>query len=93
MKTSKKEIVLFNILEVEVGTTGLRGGDAGHGGETLIRFTDHSSTAWEMLAKDYSGLYHFQDLQEFQLKLYGDSELQTFIEGLEFILSELKKSE
>lgn len=44
IETIKKEIVDCNIIEVEVGTTGHRGGDTGHGGRTVFKIKDLAST-------------------------------------------------
>lgn len=37
-----------NILEVEAGTTGYRGGDTGHGGRTYFRIQNAASTDMEV---------------------------------------------
>ena len=42
--TKKRECVSANIIEVEAGTTGHRGGDSGHGGRTYLRLSDLAST-------------------------------------------------
>ena len=38
--TYSRDIVSCNILEVEAGNTGYRGGDTGHGGRTYFRIQD-----------------------------------------------------
>ena len=42
--TYSRDIVSANILEVEAGTTGYKGGDSGHGGRTYFRIADAAST-------------------------------------------------
>jgi hypothetical protein len=69
-------------LRVEVGTTGLRGGDTGHGGRTFLRFVNESGDMRFKVGKD-----------EVSLAFGGDSELEVLIEGLQFALDVLRKSE
>lgn len=38
--TYSRDILSANILEVEAGTTGYKGGDSGHGGRTYFRIAD-----------------------------------------------------
>ena len=40
ISTYTRDVVSCNILEVEAGTTGYRGGDTGHGGRTYFRIKD-----------------------------------------------------
>ena len=42
--TYTRDVVSANILQVEAGTTGYKGGDTGHGGRTYFRISDESST-------------------------------------------------
>lgn len=44
--TYSRDIVSANILEVEAGTTGYKGGDSGHGGRTYFRIADAASTTF-----------------------------------------------
>lgn len=81
------EIQNANILSVGVYTTGYCGGDAGHGGKTYISLKDIASTY--MGVKINGNKYEPFD-NHLEIELKGDSELKTFIEALEFILSELK---
>jgi hypothetical protein len=92
MQFEKKEIESFNILKVEVGTNCPMGGDAGHGGKTILRLSDEASTAWDIVVKDsYGNVNTIESPKEIELKLYGDSEAETFIEALEFAVNTLKK--
>jgi hypothetical protein len=107
--TEKKQIVSFNIIEVEAGTTGYCGGDSGHGGRTYFRISNFASTDMrlsfhanysaggnieigDIMLKGNNGTAGY-DLQaeEIQISFGGDSELDTFIEALEFALETLKK--
>ena len=38
--TYTRDVVSANILQVEAGTTGYKGGDTGHGGRTYFRISD-----------------------------------------------------
>ena len=42
--TYSRDILSANILEVEAGTTGYKGGDSGHGGRTYFRIADAAGT-------------------------------------------------
>lgn len=77
------EITSCNILEVEVGTTGSRGGDSGHGGRTYFRLKDIAATDMCLKVSDYPA--------EITIELGGDSEMSTFIEALEFAVKALKE--
>jgi hypothetical protein len=72
------------ILELEVGTTGLCGGDTGHGGRTYLRFKDIGGTDIRV-TQDTDG--------EVTLIFGGDGELKNLIAGLQFALDALKESE
>ena len=39
--TYSRDVISANILEVEAGTTGYKGGDTGHGGRTYFRIADN----------------------------------------------------
>ena len=75
-----------NILEVTAGTTGARGGDAGHGCRTLIRFDDKAGTAIKakVIPESINGNGGVE------LLLAGDCELWTVIEGLRFAADALE---
>lgn len=80
MKTASKEIVSCNILKVTVGSTGLMGGDSGHGGRTFFELKDEGGTDMQCISDE--GII--------RIELGGDSELHTFIEALEFAVWNLK---
>ena len=79
MSLSSQEIVGANIIRISVSTNIPQGGDSGHGGKTIFKFEDLGNTVWE-LTKLENG---------FILTLGGDSEADTFIQGLLFAVSEL----
>lgn len=79
--TFRTDFSSCNILEVEVGTNGYHGGDAGHGGRTYFALRDICGTCMETrLLED--GI---------ELKLAGDCELDTLIASLEFAVQTLKQ--
>ena len=91
MITKKYEIVRANIIVVEVGTTGYCGGDAGHGGRTMVSIEDLGGTAFEALIRQGGKEYLF-DMSggKIEIRFAGDSELETLIEALECATRELK---
>lgn len=88
VNTLKKIIENFNILEVEVGTTGFCGGDTmGGGGRTYFSIKDLAST--DITVDILNDKFH-SEAAGVAIKFGGDSELETFIEALEFAVKELK---
>lgn len=87
LTTFTKEFEGFNALEAEVGTTGYRGGDTGHGCRAYIALRDVVST--DIRVKIVKSKYGGND--GIEVVLGGDSELSTAIEALEFITKTLKK--
>jgi hypothetical protein len=84
--TCIREFSSANIIEVEVGTTGLCGGDTGHGGRTYLRIKDLSSTDMSCrLSGNSCG-----DTGQIEIMLGGDCELGTFDEALEFAAETLR---
>lgn len=80
-----KEIVNACIMKVSVGTTGHCGGDSGHGARTKIRLENIASCDFRInRMEDEFGQ------EEIEIILGGDSEIDCFIEALEFILMILK---
>lgn len=97
IETLSQEIVSANIITVEVGTTGYRGGDSGHGGRTFIRIKDDASTDMRCKVNGYDQDEHrykdveFSDAYCIELVFGGDCELDTVIAGLEFAADTLRK--
>jgi hypothetical protein len=77
--TYSRDIVSANILEVEAGTTGYKGGDSGHGGRTYFRIADAASTDIQV-----HPIGRYAD-EGFEVILGGDCELETMIRALKFI--------
>jgi GTP cyclohydrolase II len=83
--TKRKLFFGANIISAAISDTGSKGGDAGHGCHVQLTFNDISGTDWEVR------LWHDKGhLECVTLDFYGDSERKTFIEALEFFLTELK---
>lgn len=82
----QKKIINCNILEVKVGTTGLRGGDSGHGGRTYFSLEDLGGTDMSVIVDGKS-----ITSRKIELCFGGDAELNTFIEALEFAARSLKQ--
>ena len=80
-----REITSCNVIEVEAGTNGFKGGDAGHGSRTYIRIQDLAGTAINVTRMLTDGC-----VAGVELELAGDCELGTMIEALEFALHVLK---
>jgi hypothetical protein len=70
------------LFEVEVGTTGLCGGDSGCGGRTFLRFGNRGGTDMRVES----------DHDNVSLTIGGDGELENLISGLQFALDVLKES-
>ena len=80
IETKSILIQSHNVLGVEVGTTGYKGGKYNCGGRTYFSIENHSGAVMYIAFKE----------DKFEIALEGDSELQTFMQALEFALSELK---
>lgn len=81
VNTYKQEIEGLNTIEVEVGTTGHKGGDAGHGCRTYLKIKNIADT-W---------IAPWCDEDSVEITLGGDSELDTFCEALRIGYEVLKK--
>ncbi len=82
--TYTRDVVSCNILEVEAGTTGYKGGDTGHGGRTYFRIEDQASTDIQV-----HPIGRYAD-EGFEVTLGGDCELETIIRALKFITKVLE---
>ena len=82
INTWETTISICNIVDVEAGTNGYHGGDAGHGGRTYIRIEDDGGGDIEVKpTKNNKGVEFF---------ICGDSELDTMIKALEFAAKVLR---
>lgn len=84
--TYTRDVVSANILQVEAGTTGYKGGDTGHGGRTYFRIQDEAST--DIGVKPILSKY---GCDGFEVTLGGDCELDTMIRALKFITKVLEE--
>ena len=85
--TASTSFESFNILRVDVGTNCPSGGDIGHGGRTLLRFTNEASTDMRVRIDEGAQV----EVRCVELVFGGDAECQTLIQSLEFALDALKK--
>jgi len=85
LKMYETEISSCNILRVAAGTNGLKGGDSGHGSRTIIEIEDMGGTNinFKITPKLGNGLL--------EIRLGGDTELETIIQAFEFIVRTLKR--
>lgn len=88
-KLFKKTFYCGDRITVEVGTTGFCGGDAGHGGETLVRLTVPPSNFESKETKIMGTNGHVESLT-FEIKAEGDWETKLFFTALEFAVKTLR---
>lgn len=86
IETWEREFYDANVLSVEVGTNGYKGGDSGHGSRVYLRFTDEGGT--DLNARVHTTPY---GTTEIEITLGGDAELSTIIKALKFALKVLKE--
>lgn len=82
--TFSREIFNANVLEVEAGTNGYKGGDSGHGSRTYFRIENAGGTDIEA---HLIGPYGTDGIE---VSLGGDCELETIITALKFITKVLE---
>lgn len=85
MKVSK-DFVSANILQAQFESNYPMGGDAGHGGRTVIRLVDLASTS--MSCRVNSGTR--QEASEIEMEFSGDAEFETLLEALKFLVKEME---
>ena len=83
----RKSFTSCNVLEVTAATNGCKGGDAGHGCRTMIRIEDRAGTSIKARVIPES----IRGNGGIELRLAGDCELLTLIEGLRFAADALEK--
>lgn len=84
--TFTREITGANMLEVEAGTNGFKGGNAEQGSRTYFRITDIGNT--DMFVKTAYG--RNGNTGEVEFFLGGDCELETIIRALKFVVKVLE---
>lgn len=87
VSTFTRKVASANVLEVEVGTTGFKGGNAEHGSRTYFRITDLGNT--DMFVKTVRRLSG--NTGEVEFILGGDCELETIIRALKFVVKVLEE--
>lgn len=91
MELRSLEITSCNILKVTVGTTGLMGGDTGHGGRTVFRLEDIGGTDMRCFVDSGGRVHRFDEGPEAVTLVFGgDTELETFITALEYAAQTLR---
>jgi hypothetical protein len=86
ISVSRKTFSSLNSLSVMVGTNCPAGGDTGHGGRTILRIKNESSTDLRICVDNGP----LQDVESIEIVLGGDSECDTFLSALEFAVKTLK---
>lgn len=86
LTTYQRDVISANILEVEAGTTGYKGGDSGHSGRTYFRISDQGGTDMHTHVR-CDGFGYTEDIE---VTLGGDCELETIIRALKFIVKVLE---
>ena len=86
--TFTRDVISANILEVEAGTTGYKGGDCSTGCRTYFRISDSCSTSLRVERK-LNSINGF-NCDGFEVTLGGDCELETTIRALKFITKVLE---
>jgi hypothetical protein len=97
-----KEFISANMFDVDIHHNGYQGGDAGHGGFVDIKFKNFQDTSLEVSvlpSNHRTNLLDFdtfevtiQEPKSIQLIFKGDTERDTLVEALEFIVKELKEN-
>lgn len=86
IETWSRDIIDASILNIEAGTNGYQGGDAGHGCRTYIRIKDVDGT--DIRARVLTD--RMGNAEGIELVLAGDSELSTIIEAMKFAVKVLE---
>jgi hypothetical protein len=86
--TFTREVASANAIEVEIGTTGFKGGNADHGSRTYIRIRDLGGT--DMYVKTSRRPFS-NNTAEFEVFLGGDCELETMLRALKFAVKVLEE--
>lgn len=75
-----------NVLDARAATNCPMGGDAGHGGVTVVELVDQGSTAWDVVVDGVRS----EQPRKLQVVLMGDAEATTFVRALRFLANELE---
>jgi len=88
-KICKDIICGCNILEVQIGTNGFKGGDASYGSRTYFSLTNEGGTFWYVVIHLSNGQKFVFEPEKIEIFLAGDSELETFAKALKFASEKL----
>lgn len=86
VKLAGAEVMDACIIRVMAGTNCPQGGDAGHGGRTIVLIQDLSSVAMDA---EIDGELH-EGVNKIRLVFSGDAECRTLIEGLKAAVAHLE---
>lgn len=93
--STKRNFFNANTMNAEIKTTGLCGGDAGHGGYAEVNIMDDGGTGWELSfcqSGDEGPGYQVSDLKKISLKFMGDSEIKMAIDVFRYLADELEET-
>lgn len=87
--TDRQEFHHASVFAVEVGATGPRGGDAGHGSRCVLAFENLGGTAWEV---EVDGQVVADHPDRVVLRFGGDAEGHNLVQALEYAALRLRQS-
>lgn len=94
IRTYRKEFQGANCLVANVGSNCPQGGDSGHGGRTVMSFEDMGGSVLDVTVLDENGNEQkVVQASKVTLVFGGDSEHETAIRALEFMLGVLRKEQ
>ncbi len=88
--TTYKRVFGYPFALVEAGTTGYKGGDAGHGSRALFLLENTGGNV-RIAVEDSEGRVHTFDFpQSVRITVSGDMEIRQLLESLSFAVAVLK---
>ncbi len=85
--TFSRDIKGSNLVQIEAGTSGFKGGDTDMGGRTYFRIENKGATDISVFTRND----RWGSTEELEVFLGGDSELVTIIQALKFIVRVLEE--
>lgn len=86
--TERAEFTNASLFAAEIGTTGYRGGDAGHGSRAILIFENLGATSWEV---EVSGRHGATHPDRVTLRFGGDAEVANLADALDFVAARLRE--